>query len=168
MDWDDFVKGPLYILVADAVLVLAFIGLVNFAVPNLLSTVSLGYSMCQYHTYTADFTSLNNHSCSIIPGDVLLVAHVHPDVNDVVCVATRIGIICHRAYSVTDKGVCIVGDAAKWRACYSWRSYVGRVIGKLPRSVSMPGAFVWGVFHGYPDIFQEIDEGSYAPAGYNP
>lgn len=164
MRWKDFLEGPLYILIADAVLVLVLIGVVNLLVPDTLATVSLGYSMCQYRTPYADFTSMNNHHCSIIPGDVLLISRVPPDVNDIACVSARVGIICHRAYKVDKDGVCIIGDAAKWTACYPWSSYVGRVLGKLPRSVSMPGAFVWGLAHGYPNIFTLIDEGSYAPA----
>ena len=161
----DVIYGPLKILAAVAVLFLVVMGFVNLVIPGMLMTASLGYSMCNDHTAYVDFVSLRNTHCSIVPGDSTIIAAVPPKVGDVVCVNTDVGIICHRAYQVDQNGVCIIGDAAKWTACYPWSSYVGKVVGKVPRAVAMPGMIVWGLTHGYWDIMSLVDAGSYAPAG---
>jgi len=160
----DYFLGPLKLLFVVGVAFLAFVGFVNFLVPRTFVSVSLGYSMCNLRNPYYDFLSLRNTTCSIVPGDAIIVSQVPPDVNDVVCANTQMGMICHRAYEVTDDHFCFIGDAAKWTACYPWDAYAGKVVGKVPRSVAMPGVLLWGTARGYFAVWQLIDSGSYALA----
>jgi len=157
----ELVVAPVKIMLVVGVLFLAVVGVVNYVVPQYLISFSLGYSMCSLRSAYYDFFSLRNTTCSIVPGDAIVVHRSPPEVGDVVCINTDRGIICHRAYKVSPDEVCFVGDAAKWRGCYSWDSYVGRVVGKIPRAVAMPGGLVYGVLNGRLDLWRLVDAGSY-------
>lgn len=165
----DWITGPLLILATVAGLFLLAMFVISVVIPGVWFTATLGYSMCSTRYPYMDFTSLHETTCSILPGDALIFVHVPPHVGDVVCVMdkTRGGVICHRAYKVTDKEVCIVGDAAYWKDCYSLtpngsKYYLGKVIAKVPRAIAMPGIILWGIAHGFWNVITIVNTGSYA------
>lgn len=163
MDWEDFVFGPLKVLLAVGFAYLIVMGLVNLVVPGSLMTVSLGYSMCKLRSPYFDFLTLKNTTCSVTPGDSLLVVYSQPELNDVVCAATDVGVVCHRLVYMDQNKFCFVGDNADWKGCYPWDAYVGEVVAKFPRNVAMPATILWGLGHGYFDIYHLVNKGSYEP-----
>jgi len=167
----DWIRGPSELLLATAAVVLAAMFVINLLFPPAWFSISLGYSMCSERYPYMDFTSLRETRCSVIPGDALIFTRVSPRVGDIACVFDRPrgGIICHRVYEVNATHVCIVGDAARWRDCYPLepvgdKYYVGKVVAKVPRAVSMPAVIVWGILHGNPKVVRLIDMGSYSLA----
>lgn len=164
MDWEGLVYGPLKIILGLGLVYLAVMGFVNLVVPDTIMTVSLGYSMCKLRSPYFDFLTLKNTTCSVTPGDSLIVVYKQPEINDVVCAATKIGVICHRLVYMDENGFCFVGDNANWKGCYPWKSYVGEAVGKFPRNVAMPGVILWALGHGYFNAYELINEGSYALA----
>ena len=157
-------EGAAYILalvVAFSILTVVF---VNLLVPGVHITFSLGYSMCGERTPHLDFLTLKETTCSIVPGDALVVVDKWPPkVGDVACVNTNVGIVCHRVVRAEGNVYVVEGDAAKWDLPFTRDAYFGTVVAKLPRIFSMPVITVHAIVTGSPEALALIDAGSYHP-----
>ena len=120
--------------------------------------------MCGERVTYLDFTSLHETSCSILPGDaVLMVYDWPPDVGEVVCAyyPPTDSVVCHRVVSVEDNRVCMEGDAAKWRYCFDEKYYRGTVYLKIPRFATVPTLYLYSALVGNPELVAYIDRGYY-------
>ena len=164
MDVVDFLKGAAWILGMVVVVDSAVVFLVNFFIPGSRVMFSLGYSMCGEHSPQFDFLTLKQTDCSIVPGDALVVVRSWPPkIGDVACVATNIGVICHRVVEKRDGYYVMEGDAAKWKLPFTKESYVGKVVMKIPRFFALPLLEFRAVLNGKIDAIRNIDAGSYNP-----
>lgn len=164
MNFLELVRGGVYVFILTAFFVVVVTSLINLFVPGAYAFVSLGYSMCGERTPYLDFLTLEETTCSIVPGDELITVYDYPPkVGDVVCVNTNKGVICHRVVRYKGEKPCMEGDAAKWELCFDENSYIGTVVAKLPRIFAMPALTLKSVVTGNLRAIELINAGSYHP-----
>ena len=137
---------------------------INLLIPGVKVVFSLGYSMCGEKNPHLDFLTLKQTDCSITPGDALVVVRSWPpEIGDVACVNTNVGIVCHRVVSREGNVYVVEGDYAKWKLPFTRDAYFGKVVAKIPRLFSLPVISLRAALSGDFDAVLNIDRGSYQP-----
>lgn len=153
------------VLIGTAVSVFVFATNLTYPVTGFRAGFSEGYSMCKANTASLDYLPLSDAYCAYAPGDVLLTLRVWPpEVNDIACaIHPQYGQVCHRVYKVEGGKACFIGDnpRAKWTWCFGPDEYIGKVIGKLPRALGVPGMAYTVMRLTVEDFLTKVNSGGY-------